>query len=113
MRKKALEIWPPKKSKEYKILWYYQQLDKSPTSTLFTFMAHALDNGSWHFVDLNETKDGILHAFLYLKILMKYQKLQIPAKGTLSYTQEEFILDGHPFQTLKEVEKALKLKAFL
>ena len=41
----------------------------------------------------------------------KYSTLYEESNGSLSYNDEGFHLDGHTFQSLNEVKKALKMKA--
>jgi hypothetical protein len=113
MKNTKVSIYPSVKDKEYKILWYYEQIDKSKVSTLFYLMYQAIENGSVGYVDLEETKKSMLVDFAYLKISKTYLRLQLASKETLIYTETSFVLDGHEFQTLKEVERALKLRAFL
>jgi hypothetical protein len=113
MSKKIVSVIPSSKDKEYKVLWFYEHIEPGHVGTLFRLMSDTIRDGSWTYVDLPAVKRNILKDFNYLMISERYHDLRSVSNDTLSYNKEGFELDGHPFQTLKEVEKALKLKSFL
>lgn len=99
--------------KEYKMFIYYDKHVGSKLSSIFGLVKHAIDDGSWQFLDLKNIKLSIDDDFKYLNSRRYYEQLKTWANGKLSYDENGFHLDGHDFETLNEVQRALENKAFL
>jgi len=112
MKKKKLLLICPE-DKEYKMFLHYDKVIKGGIISPFQLMVDALRGQSWPLVDLKATRDAIAQDFRYLLLYKRYESLRLYSKNTLSYDENGFHLDGHVFETLDEVEKALRLKSFL
>lgn len=95
--------------KEYKMFVYYGFKESAVHLDL---LALALRSNTWELLDLDLTENNMLDTFRYLKDLKRYRRLQ-NQMTSLYYTEEGFFIDGHQFETLDQVEKAIKNKAFL
>jgi len=71
------------------------------------------DGNTWSLIDLEKMQALIDESFRYLHLYKKYDTLSSLSNGTLHFDEEGFHIEEHTFQTLEEVEKALKHKAFL
>ena len=95
--------------KEYGMLVYYGVRESAPH---FELLAQAMQNNTWELLDLDLVETNTLDTLKYLKVFKRYRQLQNKFSA-LHYTEEGFFIDEHQFETLDEVEKAIKLKAFL
>ena len=113
-KRKPIQLCPT--DKEYKMFRFYDINVATFTYNLssgFELMAHAIRNGSWQLVDLEVLRDTIDQDFQYLLIRKRYEGLVLWSNHALTYDDNGFHLDGHDFETLDEVEKAMENKAFL
>lgn len=95
--------------KEYTLL---VGLDYKEAATMFNLMGVALEDNSWEMVDLETSHAAISASFKTLIVSKRYKLLQRQNKE-LGYSSEGFFIGEHKFETLDEVERALKNKAFL
>ena len=78
----------------------------------FQFMSNSLQTGKAAFVDLDAIQQICDNIFHILKLRKRYLKLQ-EENSDIGVSSEGFHILGHTFQTLDELEHALKNKAFL
>ncbi len=101
-------------TKEYEALVLYDDYNgKSILKASIELLSHALSYNSLTMVDLPLVKDSVNRLFEFLAIRQRYERLKISSRASLSFDKDGFHLDGHTFSSMDEVEKALKLKAFL
>jgi hypothetical protein len=95
--------------KEYKMFVLYGVRESAPH---FNLIAQAMENDTWELLDLDLVESNMLDSLNFLKALKRFRRLQndFPA---LIYSENGFFIDDHQFETLDEVEKAIKNKAFL
>lgn len=98
--------------KEYEILKKYEYPVK-PIEAPFDVVSQAIYNKSMSLINIELCKNEIAEVFDYYKIKLKYDFLAEKADEKLYYTNNEFVFEDFKFQTLDEVEKAIKNKAFL
>ncbi len=81
----------------------------------FDLMSSAIQDGNtWSLIDLEKMQSLINESFRYLNLIKRYDALSRLSNGVLHFDEDGFhIEEEHTFQTLEEVEKALKHKAFL
>jgi hypothetical protein len=98
--------------KEYQLLYkfrYSPNLMEAP----FDVISQVLYGKSTHLLKLKECREHVNKIFDYLELKHRFDALEEAANQTLIFTNECFKLDLHEFETLDEVERALKNKAFL
>ena len=98
--------------KEYELLTKYHYPEGAIEGP-FDVMSQALYTKSTNLLNLDECRARTNEIFDYLELKKRYDSLVEESKGKLQFTKEYFDLLKHQFQTLDEVEKALKNKAFL
>lgn len=80
----------------------------------FDLMSSAIQDGNtWSLINLEKMQAITNESFRYLNLLKRYDTLNGLSNGILHFDEEGFHVEEHTFQTLEEVEKALKHKAFL
>ena len=113
-----------KKEKEYEILYHYDNDyiddDIEPLQTVeaaigdeFQFIGETIKSHNWRLFNLKQVKTNLNSHINYMLLVDEFSYLCSESKERLSYDKEGFYLDGHTFQSLKEVKKALKLKVLL
>ena len=98
--------------KEYLILKRYEYPDK-PIESPFDLVSQALYTKSVNLLNLNLCKVEIAEVFDYIDLRSKLEYLQIISENKILVTFTGFEFEGFKFETLNEIEKALKNKAFL
>lgn len=73
----------------------------------------ALSNKHCDMLNIEAVKIRVAEAMQALEIRARYDELVQKSKGKLTCDNSGFDLDGHKFESLDEVEKALNNKAFL
>ena len=70
---------------------------------------------AFEVIDVPLVKQKVDEAFLRLLVMHRFCKLRLSFNGKLDYNVNDdcFIIEGHKFATLDQVEKALNNKAFL
>ena len=76
-------------------------------------VASAINNKQVGLLNLSVVKSKVEDALMALEIKIRFDALNEVVKGKLTCTSSNFELNGHEFQTLDEVEKAIENKAFL
>lgn len=105
--------------KEYKLLFKYENADssyttrKEHTKCLGILNDVISDGKGCEFLDFSMIKDKVEEILSFVKLYQRYLALSKDSNGSLSYNNDGFNLDGHSFETLDEVDRALKNKAFL
>lgn len=73
----------------------------------------AMNNKQYDMLNLAAVKSRVKEAMQALEVRMRFDSLVGEAKGKLTCSASGFDLDGHKFESLDDVEKALENKAFL
>lgn len=95
---------------EYQLVSDY---DKSELSGLFYTIQTAIEQGAHDCLDMEATKAKVDEALRAVACKRRFEYLNEISKTAIKYSIKGFILDDHTFETLDEVEKAWRLKAFL
>lgn len=98
--------------KEYELLSKYLYPDSTLEST-FEVMSMAIYQKQIDMIQLDVCRSKINEVFDYLELRKRYDILFNQADAKLKIGAGCFELDSYKFQTLDEVEKAIKNKAFL
>lgn len=99
---------------EYGMLLHYDNYrDCSTIKSFHDLIAVAINHGMVAYLDLNNIQHDLMQDAKYMKTLKRLQELKLISGDELSYDKDGFHLGEHIFQSLKEVAKALKNKAFL
>ena len=109
--KRKSDLLPSVKNKtEYGMLCSFPS--ERSTAKMFSLMSTALADSTWELLEIDTAAEVFSGVFKYLSISKRYRDLQSQSQE-LSYSADGFHLGEHIFETLDEVEKALKNKAFL
>lgn len=108
------------KNKEYITFCYYDESygsDENDIANLFIasefdFIGNTISSSNWRLLDLKQIRDNCDSHIKYLILYDKYMCLQQDSDDNLTYDKEGFQLYGKTFQSLSEVKRAIKLKAF-
>jgi hypothetical protein len=104
----------PLPKEEYKVLYHYaQNRSLSKIGCAFYGMYININNDILFCMDIPYFREVLDQDFDYLLLRKRYEILLAHFPKTLSYDENGFLLDGHRFETLDEVEKAIDNKAFL
>ena len=104
----------PLPKEEYKVLYHYaQNRSLSKIGSAFYAIYTNISNDILYCMDIQHLREVIDQDFDYLVLRTRYELLLAHFPKTLSYDANGFLLDGHRFETLDEVEKAIDNKAFL
>lgn len=95
--------------KEYQLLYKY---DGEASSIVYHFY-QALSQKELSMLDMEAVEVKMAAVISYTKIKRKFDVLKDKTFGELSYDKSGFNFDGHTFDSLEEVEKALANRAFL
>lgn len=95
------------------LMWYDDHRSNLDISNCYFLLSEAIKNNTYTYLDLKSIKNDLNQDLKYLRIRDLFADLYHLSDKSLSYNENGFILDGHCFKTLKEVKRALKLKAFL
>lgn len=95
--------------KEYQILNKY---DGQASSIVYHFY-QALSQQELSMLDMEAVEVKMAAVISYTKIRRKFEVLKDKCFGELSYDKNGFKFDGHTFDSLDEIEKAIANKAFL
>lgn len=82
-------------------------------SKTFDVVASAINNKQTGLLNLETVKLKVEEALKALEIRIRFDTLNDMVNGKLTCTNSNFELNGHEFQSLDEVEKAIENKAFL
>src|SRR5271157_5644394 len=96
--------------KEYELV---SEFDTSELSGLFYTIQTAIEQKSWDLLDLESCKVKVSEALRAVACKKKFDQLNEMSNTAIKYSIDGFMLDNHKFETLDEVERAYKLKAFL
>lgn len=96
--------------KEYELVSDY---DKTELSGLFYTIQTAIEQGAHDLLDLESTKIKVDEALRAIACKKRFEYLNEISNTAIKYSRDCFLLDNHKFETLDEVERAWKLKAFI
>ena len=96
--------------KEYELV---SEFDKAELSGVFYTIQTAIEQGSYDLLDLESCKAKVDEALRAVACKKKFEQLNEMSNTAIKYSVNGFMLDNHKFETLDEVERAYKLKAFL
>lgn len=80
---------------------------------IFGTVHEALMNGDEHLLDAEACQEYANEYFEYLKLIKRYKVLNKELNNSLIISDDGFKIADSKFETLDDVEKAIKLKAFL
>jgi hypothetical protein len=97
-------------TKEYTIVGIFN----NKTAALhFELIANGLNNDAWELLDLEAYQVHLNNVLRSMKIIKRYRYLHTLMPDLRCTHHEGFLVGDASFQTLDEVEKAIKNKAFL
>lgn len=82
----------------------------------FNSVIDTINSGTlWYaaFLDIDNIRNGCNSVLDFLAMVKRMSELQRQYDCIFSCEKTGFKLDGHSFETLDEVERALKMKAFM
>lgn len=99
---------------EYGFLLYYDDYrSHTVMSDFLKMIATSIENDNFAYLDLKVIKNDFNEDIKYLKLRDKYKRILADSDEEIFYNKEGFHYAKHVFQSLRELEKALKNKAFL
>jgi hypothetical protein len=99
---------------EYELLvWYESNRSFLYLRDVYVHFGQMIGSSHAGYCDLEAIKRDFSADINYLSTLKKYNRLCHQCDDKLRYDEKGFHLEGHTFETLKDVKKALKNKAFL
>jgi hypothetical protein len=99
---------------EYELLvWYESNRSFLYLRDVYVHFGQMIGSSHAGYCDLEAIKSDFSADIDYLSTLKKYNTLRHQCNDKLRYDEKGFHLEGHTFETLKDVKKALKNKAFL
>ncbi len=100
--------------KEYQLLMKFDEDNDGEDVADGLYAIHqALSSKQMSILDVAACRDRINTVFDYVEVRKRFDKLREEINGGLSFDKNGFKLFKSTFETLDEVEKALKNKAFL
>lgn len=99
--------------KEYKILNSKMNAFGSKALGTLYVLENALRQSSYSIIKFDVLRKEMSDILDFMELRHRFDELVEQSNNTLSVTDTGFILDNHTLETLDEVERALKLKAFL
>jgi hypothetical protein len=78
----------------------------------FDIVSDAIYNEAEIFIDIEKIKESCNAVLDFLTIRKRFAELS-KCRCNLDCEKTGFLVDGHSFETLDEVERALKMKAFM
>jgi hypothetical protein len=109
MTKKRCEF----KSEYARLAWYTDNRPNVYMREVYRHFGDSIQLNSAQTLNLKIIKFEFIEDVKYLILHKEYCDLLSLSDDKLSYDDDGFHLDGHTFETLKEVRKAIKNKAFL
>jgi hypothetical protein len=96
--------------KEYDLLL---EFDENELCGVFYTIQTAIEQKSHDLLDLESCKSKVDEAFRALACQRRLTQLNKMLRSAIKFSRDGFTLDNHKFETLDEIERAYKLKAFL
>lgn len=96
--------------KEYELVCDF---DESELSSMFYAINVAFEQKNWDLLDLDVCQAKVNEAFRAAILRKRFDYLNEVSNTAIKYSKDGFMLDNHKFETLDEVERAWKLKAFI
>lgn len=96
--------------KEYELLHKYR--GKSQIEGPFEVVSMALYQKRTYMLNVANSRNTCNELFDYIEILNRYETLRMQF-GDIDFDDKHFFVGDSEFQTLDEVERAIKNKAFL
>lgn len=101
------------KEYQYFIKYDSDSFYNSKAYNTFELIKSAISNKQIEMLDVDRCKITIDEVMVYLSLKKKYINLASVAGDKLTIKEEGFVFYDSTFSTLDEVERAMKLKAFL
>lgn len=96
--------------KEYHLIADY---DAEEVGNIFYTLHIAITQKNTELLNLEACQTQVNEAFRAIACKKRFDQLNDESKTLIKYSMNGFIVDDHKFETLDEVERAFKLKAFL
>lgn len=85
----------------------------SKAGNIFNHLNSAVSNHTTDMLDIESCRGIVNDVFDYFILKRKFTQLSMEVNGKLTFENDKFKIDNHEFQTLDEVERAVRNKAFL
>ena len=99
--------------KDYELVLIMGEGYSNRFSKVLEAVVVAINNKHCDMLNLTIVKSRVEEAMIALEVKIRFDLLASKSNGKLTCTTSCFELDGHKFETLDQVEKALDNKAFL
>ena len=99
--------------KEYEVVFSMCESYGNRYAKTLETIASAINNKHYDMFNLETVKLKMDEVFEAIMLKRRFDELNSKANGKLVCNKTDFELDTHKFETLDEVERALKNKAFL
>lgn len=99
--------------KEYQLLLKFNPEDGEDVEDVVYAIHQVISNRQLAILDIKACRDRMNVVFDYIETRKRFDKLREAINNKLSFDNEGFHLLKNTFESLDEVEKALKNKAFL
>lgn len=83
------------------------------TGNIFYALHIAISQKNWDLLDLEACSGQVNEALRAVACKKRFDYLNAISCTAIKYSVDGFLLDNHKFETLDEVERAWKLKAFI
>jgi hypothetical protein len=96
--------------KEYELV---SDFEPNQLSSLFYALHVMCEQNNWDLLEIEACQIKVNDALRAIACKKRFDQLNEMSNTAIKYSADGFMLDNHKFETLDEVEKAYKLKAFL
>ncbi len=100
------------KKKEYEMILTISEGYSNRYAKTLDFIVSAINNKNYDVLDLESVKMKMDEVFEAITLKVRFDSL-LDLNSSIICNKDCFELDTHKFETLDEVEKAIKNKAFL
>ena len=97
--------------KEYELLHKYRY--GAQVEGPFEVVAMAIFQKRTDLLNVAASRNHCNEVFDYIEILNRYEVLKMQIEGGLDFDDKQFFIGTHNFQSLDEIERAIKNKALL
>lgn len=95
---------------EYELV---SDFDEDEACRIFYTIQTAIEQKNWDLLDIEVAQAKVNDALRAITLRKRFDKLNAASNTAIKYSVKGFTLDNHTFETLDEVERAWKLKAFI
>lgn len=99
--------------KEYEVVSIMCEGYGNRYSKMLDVVVSTINNKHYDMLKLDVVKSKMDEVYYALELKVRYDTIYETSNGKLTCDKSGFDFDGHKFETLDEVEKAIKNKVFL